>query len=346
MAETAELIPEIDKSLEKVSKARAKSQTPIVQPTEAQNPQEEVKPVVDEVKPTEKVKPEDDKPKAEDKPKPEKKKFWKPEDKKPDAPAEQVKPVEQTVADTSLAELQKKVEQYEKLLSKKSVKSVLKAEESGKDFYESYAEMAKRDPFNMSYEDLYKMQLDEDGYTETEKQRKLENFSAKEEDDQADIISKFRKDLKTKWNKELEDYTPKFESQEPVNDPNKNFHQELEAVAKTFENKEFYGILATPDMIKKAIDPNSSIIKVGADGTIDKEDYLRVKLIVDNLPLIAQTIEDQVTAEITEKWEKMTGGNLPPTNGTALPQSPQKATDVEKRMAALKASLPHAGQKP
>lgn len=343
MSETAESpVQQVEKSLDKVAKARAASQQKTEQAQSAEVVNEQPKPTED--KPEAEVKPPVEEPKAEAKPeekKTKKSKFWKPEEvknettdpkgglPKGDAPKTEVP-----------KDLQDKIANYERLLNKPSVKAVLKAEESGKSFLESYSEMASRDPFKMSYEELYKMQLDEDQYTAEEKERKLKNFLIKDEDDQADIISKFRKDLKSKWNKELEDYSPKFEREEQQPDPNEGFFDQLPSVAKTFEGKELYGIEMTAERLKKITDPNIPIVKLDKNGGINKEDFIRVKAILEYLPLIAETVYEDGVRETTEKWEEMTGGALPSSHGTSLAQSGQVKTDTENRIKNLLSSIP------
>lgn len=283
-------------------------------------------------------------PKAEKEVKPKKEKFWKKEKEAtptngelPKAAATDPAPAEVKIPKEFLDRLEK----AEALLNRPSVKTVLKAEESGDDYNTFREKLEAKNPMRMSYQDIYKVQLDRDGYSEAEKARKLERFSEKDEDDQADIITHTRKELKAEFDKEINDYTPKFEK---TTDPAETAWSELASsvpdAAKAIENKELYGVLMTPELLKSTSDINIPILKTDKDGRIDPTDFLRVKHIVQNFDLIAETIENQVRLEVTEEFETRYNLPLSAETGNHVPQPRQETTAVKKRVDALVESLP------
>lgn len=273
--------------------------------------------------------------------KPKKSKFWKKE--KEAVPANGVAQSEQTPATpqskTELPpEIQKELENLRAIVNRPSVKTVLKAEESGKDYNTFREELESKNPMKMSYEDIYKIQLDRDGYSESEKARKLERFSEKDEDDQADIITHTRKELKAEFDKNINEYTPKFEVQEnPVAKTWDTLASELPSAIKQIENKDYFGVQMTPERIKSLTDISKPIIKIDQEtGRIDPQDFLRVKHIVENFDLIAETIEEQTRLEVTEEFNATYNLPLSAETGNHSPQPRQEQAHSSKRKEDMK----------
>lgn len=310
--------------------AEKKTETPEATTTEAVAEAVTETPTATTEKTTEEVKPET---------KSEKKKFKKFWDKKEgQAPETATAPAEIKPEVKIPREIQERLDRAEALLNKPSVKMVLQAEEQGKDFNTYYDELKSKDPYKMPYADIYKAQLDEMGYSETEKARKMERFAEKDEDDQADLIAPFRKQLKEKFDKTLQDYTPKFEKQEE-----KSFIDEdaYAAVVKSYENKELYGIQVTPQMAKSTSEyyTKNSLIKF-KDGKFDPDDLFRKTFLIANEELILNEVYEGGYNAGIEKIEQEVTQPLSTQIGSHTPQ-PRKATsETEKRVQALRGSLP------
>jgi hypothetical protein len=267
------------------------------------------------------------------------------EKKEAEPTAEKTEVKTEAKADGLTADERQELATLRSLINKPSVKHVLKAEESGKDFVSYYDELKQRDPNKMSYSDIYKLQLKDQGATESEIERKLAKFEdEKDEDEQFDIISSFRKQLKNSWDKELNDYTPKVEKQadvwEELNEPYQN-------AAKQYENKELFGIKVTPDMAKQTAEfyKNNSLFTL-KDGKIDADDMFKKTFLVNNIDLIVNEACEAAYNEGFEEAEKRNGVGQPLSsqNGASVPQprSGTAQTEREKRIQNLKASLPQA----
>lgn len=235
----------------------------------------------------------------------------------------------------------KRADVLEGIVSRPSVKLVLKAEEtSGKDFRTYYSELLNKDPFKIPNVDVYKMQLEDvGGYTQTEIDRKVEKFLEKDEDDQADIIAPFRKTLKDNSDKETTDWTPKFEQPEPMVDD-----KALAEVAKTFENKEIFGIMATPQMVKETYDyfNNSPLINI-KDGKFDPQDLFTKTFLIKNFELIVNEAYEGGFNDGLEKLEQQVTQPLSTQIGSHQSQPRKVTSDTQKRIDSLKGSLPKTG---
>ncbi len=229
------------------------------------------------------------------------------------------------------------------LLADPSIKTVLKAKESGKDFISYYDEMRSRDPYKMSYTEIYKMQLKEQGLNETEIERKMEKFSERDEDDQLDIVAPYRKELKGRFDKELNDFTPSFKAPEENNEPlpSDYLEEDIKKVTPNYTGRELFGIEATPERIAAAANLDKSIINI-KDGKIDAEDYFETNFLKQHFDLIAETIWEKAETETTEKLEAIynVGKPLNANTGSGAPQPRTTDSATQKRVGALKDSLP------
>lgn len=312
-------------------------ETPTEKP--AEKPAEAPAPTEPETKPEEK-KPDEKKPK--------KPKFWKKEPPVVPATNGEIKPTAETKTEPPAAEfklpkdIQDRLEKAEALLNDPSVKLVLKAKESGKDFRSYYDEISSRDPLKIANVDVYKMQLDDvGGYTEAEKQRKVEKFMEKDEDDQADIIAPFRKSLKDRDDKEQNEWTPKFEQEaNPLEMVWSTLEKAVPEVGKEYVGKELYGIVVTPERYKSAIDLSKPIVNKGADGNPDPKDFFEKKFLFENFEAIAETIADTNWLTAVDKLEEVITLPLSSESGNHTPQPRQLRTEDEKRIKDLADSLP------
>lgn len=288
--------------------------------------------------------------------KPKKPKFWKKETVAPATNGEATKPKTETAPVSpetiSLGKLPKEIQEklkradaLEAIVNRPSVKLVLKAEESGKDFKTFYSEVSSKDPFKIPNVDVYKMQLnDVGGYTQAEIDRKVERFMEKDEDDQADIIAPFRKTLKDNYDKEQNDWTPKFEAQEnPVETAWDTLVADIPKVipqyAKELELE--FGVPMTPEIIKNITNTSEPLVKIDKEtGRIDTKDFLRASYIVRNIDAIAETIDNQARTETAEEFNERYNLPLSAETGNHLPQPRQESTAVKKRVDALMESLP------
>lgn len=358
-AELAEIKPAEGKTLspeqeiDNLTVARNKSnkKTPVVeQPANLGKGEEEtIQPVETKIEAkVEETKTEEKKEPVEEV-KSKRKKFWKPE--QPATP-EAVKTETTTTTSTEptfdfnklpkeIQDKLKRADQVEEILNRSSVKTVLKLEESGKDFDTAYKELQSANPYNMAYKDIYKAMLDEEGYSETEKQARMDRFDEKDEFDQADIITPFRKELKARFDKDIQSHTPKFEKAEnPLEKTMVSLNEALPTVAQKWEGKVYQGILATPERVKSAMDINKPIVKMDKNGVVDPEDFFRVKYIIENYETIADTIVTETEVEISEEFKKRYNLPLSAETGKHEPSPTPIKTETKKRVDALMESLP------
>lgn len=229
------------------------------------------------------------------------------------------------------------------ILSKPSVKTVLKAEESGKDFLTYYEELKSQDPYKMPLKDIYKLQLQEQGLTEVEMDRRVTKFTDElDEDEQLDRVAVFRKQLKTKFDQLTSDYTPKLDK--PVDmwdDLNAPYHQ----AAKTYEGKKILDVVVTPELAKATADfyKDNSLVNLTKDGKLDPDDLFKKTFVVNNIGLIINQARQEAYDEGFSAAEEANGVGkpLPSQNGGGAPQ-PRKSenTETRKRVDNLIASLP------
>lgn len=333
-----------DSSLAKKKQAAKAKQTVAETPT----PANEEKPVVlAEGTITPEVAKTDEQP-AEEKPKPKKERLKKFLTSKEEPAVTSTDTT--TPAAAAKVELPKEVEselnQLRALVNKPSVKMVLQAEESGKDFSTYYEELKSRDPYKLPYNTLYEMQLRDQGLSDSEIKRKLDKFNdpgQTDEDDQLDKIATFRKSLKEKFDSELKNYTPSTAAPEP---PENTWETKVmpayQAAIKNYENKELNGIMVTPQEAQSLSDyyKNNTLVKM-KDGMPDPEDLARVTHLVKNYDLIVNQIYESGFNEGVEKLQEEVIQPLNAKTGSHTTQPRKTQTDTEKRVANLKASLPN-----
>lgn len=268
------------------------------------------------------------------------KKFWD----KTQTPAEGETVITPTAAAKEQIKLPKEIEDelfsLRSIVNKPAVKMVLKAEASTKkDFVSYYDELKSRDPYKMSYDAIYKMQLEDQGLNETEITRKSEKFAEMDEDDQLDRIASFRKTLKDRFDQELNENTPIFEQPEPMVDD-----KALAETAKSFENKEIFGIMATPQMVKETYDyfNNSPLINI-KDGKFDPQDLFTKTFLIKNFELIVNEAYEGGFNDGLEKLEQEVTQPLSTQIGSHQSQPRKVTSDTQKRIDSLKGSLPKIG---
>lgn len=286
--------------------------------------------------------------KAEAKPK--KPKFWKPKEKEVPAANGEAKPAEEPVTETnfSLDKLPKEIQDrlkradlLEELINRPSFKTLLMAEESGKDYDTVRNEIEANNPYKKSYEEIYKIKMDREGYSPEEKGRKLAKFMEKDEDDQLDIITPTRKELKTEFDQKIASITPKITEKQP--DPQATAWDELNAdIPKTIPQyaKELeleFGVAMTPDIIKDITNTAVPLIRIDKEtGRIDTKDFLRASHIIRNINLIAQTIEDDARLEVTEEFNKQYNLGLSSESGNHSAQPREAQQHSAKRKEDMK----------
>lgn len=271
-------------------------------------------------------------------------KFW--EDKQAESqPATEVTP-------TAIPkDVQDELEILRSIINKPGVKAVLEAEKSGKNFIDYIDEVRGQDPSRLSASELYALRLKESGKDDTTIARLVEQFEEKDEIDQEMLVEEYRARKTGEYNDSLNKLNPDVMAEaKKQRDHVRKTYDDYSQMINSISGKEYdkLGITITPERARELIDfynkPNSALLGVREDGTIDPADLLEFTAFKLYKKLIFNNIYDNGYKEGFESLEKevtQPTGALAATSVTMpIPGRDAPQDEFAKRVEGLKKSLP------
>lgn len=204
-----------------------------------------------------------------------------------------------TTENTQYEEWKKKAELYDSLQNDTGFVALNKARAEGKDLLDVANELARKNPKNLTTEQLFRMVLNDVGVVdESEVEENLEGFMAEPKWKQHEIIARKRESIEQEYNRELSNFRSTYTPQEALQTKNL---KEFEDVISEYKGKQdFWNTITYDDTVlektKQAI------------GNAKPVDIMRAFSLLSNIELITKNIyEAGFNEAIGQELEQLQG---------------------------------------
>lgn len=200
---------------------------------------------------------------------------------------------------TQYEEWKKKAELYDSLQNDTGFVALNKARTEGKDLLDVANDLAKKNPKNLTTEQLFRMVLNDVGVVdELEVEENLEGFMAEPKWKQHEIIARKREAIEQEYNRELSNFRNTYTPQEALQTKNL---KEFEDVISEYKGKQDFWNTITYD--ETVLEKTKQAI-----GNAKPADIMRAFSLLSNIELITKNIyEAGFNEAIGQELEQLQG---------------------------------------